>query len=362
MTGPEEPVLSPLGLHLAPDAVNMMTEWRIHGMAAGLVILTGMLGSLLRMAEGEWRNWWRWLHIQPTGRWPLAAWLAATGFSFSALTLAPLPLTIAGLILGLWMWRVLDQTVAMHLSEEERRLTTEMSHWNARGAAERFKVEQDARRRQELADIQSAALRHLMDPHFLFNALNGVLLDLLQGNRESAISNLSAFRRLAIRQLHGSKGGWWSLREEWSVLFDYIQLEMKRIQRPVQLTFVPLPAHLLDVEVPSLMVQPLVENAIWHGLGGTGNATQGELSVEAALWGKNHVRILVHNSSPAVHGSQKKDPQHRLPKRRRHATDLIQQRLQLLRGEHRSKLSIEECGGMTKATLIMPFRQPVDKP
>ena len=177
-------------------------------------------------------------------------------------------------------WTVLHRSVRHHIFREHRRRQQEMRHWQTRLKAEQWIAQQSLMKRRELARVQSDSLRHLMDPHFLFNALNGVMHDFLSGDRTAGLSNLRAFRRLAIDQMEAGRGGWLTLEREWSMLRDYIQLEMRRINRPVEWTLHPSPDALGQSEIPAFMVQPLVENALWHGLGGTAVDGAGQLSVD----------------------------------------------------------------------------------
>ena len=133
---------------------------------------------------------------------------------------------------------------------------------------ERMQARKAELQRLELAEVQLQSLRHLMDPHFLFNALNGVMQRFLREDAPAALRHFAAFRRLAVRQQQAGRDGWWTLREEWRVLEDYIALELDRLAGPWPSTSPPT-CRVEDCSVPALMVQPLVENALWHGLGGT---------------------------------------------------------------------------------------------
>ena len=87
---------------------------------------------------------------------------------------------------------------------EQRRRHAEMAHWQTRVRAERL-AQQSLMKRRELARVQTDSLRHLMDPHFLFNALNGIMHDFLRGEREAGLANLQAFRRLAVDQIQAAE-------------------------------------------------------------------------------------------------------------------------------------------------------------
>ena len=201
-----------------------------------------------------------------------------------------------------------------------------------------------------------------MDPHFLFNALNGVMQDILSHRRKRAVSNLRAFSRLAIRQVEAGRGGWWSLTDEWMVLDDYVRLELRRIDRPLVFALPPLPEHLQTVEIPAFMVQPLVENALWHGLGGTGASGPGEVAIDIHPLPDSDklIEVRVRNSrQTARHRSRTPHQSIRSP-RRRHASDLIRNRLRLLDDSNRCTLTLHELDNATEARLILPCRNGHD--
>lgn len=255
-------------------------------------------------------------------------------------------------------WQV-DRTVSEHLRWEARRRATEKEHWEARIPVERMQARKAELQRLELAEVQLQSLRHLMDPHFLFNALNGVMQRFLREDAAAALRHFAAFRRLAVRQQQAGRDGWWTLREEWRVLEDYIALELDRIGWPVAVDLSPLPVELEDGSVPALMVQPLVENALWHGLAGTDRTAHspGTLSVRATRDAHRRVRIEVYNSRTTSTNSSEPSERDSPPLRRRHAGDLIRQRLRLLGAEHEGSLHLTHAPEHTLATLLLPVRE-----
>jgi two-component system sensor histidine kinase AlgZ len=114
-------------------------------------------------------------------------------------------------------------------------------------------------------DAELRALRLQVNPHFLFNALNAVsALVSAQSNREAKrmLGSLSDFLRATLahdgRHEH-------SLAEELALLDAYLEIEKARLGERLHLTMKTGP-DLLDSVVPYLMLQPLVENAIRHGI------------------------------------------------------------------------------------------------
>lgn len=332
-----------------------------HGLALLWAVVVGMtagiLATALRLDRRQWRKCGQayWLHRTPV-QWPflLLVSLLCMVSAFGQAASWPLPLLGATSLFGFWI--NLDGTVRRHLQKEEERRQSELHHWHNRKPAEEWRARQSLLKRRELAAVQADSIRHLMDPHFLFNALNGVMHDLLKGQHASALSNLRAFKRLAVRQIHASQGGWWSLEEEWNVLEDYLQLELRRLQRPLDWCIAPLDANIKDRTIPAFLVQPLVENALWHGLGGTAESGPGRLTIEAALAGEYHARIVVTNTT--TKSTNVSAPQEiGQPNRRRHATELIRQRLRLIDGQGASKLDIQKMEDLTEASLVVPCRK-----
>jgi LytS/YehU family sensor histidine kinase len=122
-----------------------------------------------------------------------------------------------------------------------------------------------ARLNEELSKAQLAALRRQMEPHFMFNALNsiaGLVRDQRNDAAVSMIVGLSEFLRRASADYHRSKV---TLAEEVEYLQRYVDIQQVRFGERLRVS-VDIPAELLDAQVPDLLLQPLVENAIKHGV------------------------------------------------------------------------------------------------
>jgi len=151
-----------------------------------------------------------------------------------------------------------------------------------------------ARLSEELSRSQLAALRQQIEPHFLFNTLNSIT-GLVRDNRNddavNMIVGLSEFLRRASEDSHRSQV---TLAEEVEYLRRYLDLQKVRFGDRLQVS-VDIPAELSRARVPNLLLQPLVENAIKHGIakrvaGGTVRVTG------AILDGK--LFLSVHNDGP----------------------------------------------------------------
>lgn len=140
---------------------------------------------------------------------------------------------------------------------------------------EKIKAEKEARRKEkevlqltsDLAASQLTALRAQMNPHFIFNALNSVQQFILQGNAYEANRYLSRFSKLQREILNNSDQHFITLDKEKEMLDIYLELEQLRFDENFSFT-IRLDNDLDpdDVYLPPMIVQPFVENAIWHGL------------------------------------------------------------------------------------------------
>lgn len=121
--------------------------------------------------------------------------------------------------------------------------------------------------RQKLAEERLTALRSQMNPHFIFNSLNSIQQFILKGDVESANKYLSQFSRLIRLVLQYSEANFITLDEEIDMLRLYLSLEKTRFGDSFEYNiYLEETLDVDEIKIPNLMVQPFVENAIWHGL------------------------------------------------------------------------------------------------
>lgn len=118
-----------------------------------------------------------------------------------------------------------------------------------------------------LIDLEQKALRLQMNPHFIFNALNSIQGFITENNQPSARKYLSKFARLMRLIMENSAKRTVSLQNEIDVLSDY--LELTRLRFPEKFSFRIEVDEQIDAEaceIPPMLLQPFVENAVLHGL------------------------------------------------------------------------------------------------
>ncbi len=120
---------------------------------------------------------------------------------------------------------------------------------------------------KDLATSQLTTLRTQMNPHFIFNALNSIQQYILQGNVDEANRYLSKFSKLQREILNNSSQQFISLQKEIEMLTLYLQLEALRFGHSFSYEIITdNNLDILEIPIPTMIVQPFIENAIWHGL------------------------------------------------------------------------------------------------
>ena len=122
--------------------------------------------------------------------------------------------------------------------------------------------EQEMRRLATVAELR--ALRAQLNPHFLFNALN-TLGHLMQSAPERALTTLYRLTGLLRAVLRRTDGQFVSLNDELEIVESYLGIERERFEERLRVV-IDVPPALRRARVPPLVLQPLVENAVKHGI------------------------------------------------------------------------------------------------
>jgi two-component system, LytTR family, sensor kinase len=128
-----------------------------------------------------------------------------------------------------------------------------------------FQRTETARLNEQLSKAQLSALRQQIEPHFLFNTLNAVSGLVREGRNDSAVSMIAGLSDFLRRILDDSSRQEVLLQEEMDFALNYLDIQKVRFADRLQLS-VDVPDELYPAKVPSLILQPMVENAIKHGI------------------------------------------------------------------------------------------------
>jgi sensor histidine kinase YesM len=148
----------------------------------------------------------------------------------------------------------------------------------------------------QLAQADLQALKMQLHPHFLFNALHTIGSLVRTDDRETAVRVVAGLGDLLRRLLEDASQQEVPLREELEFIRNYLDIEQVRFRDRLKVTIEAEP-EVLDAKVPHLILQPLVENAIRHGI--APYMWAGHLLVTARRF-EDRVQILVRDDGPGA--------------------------------------------------------------
>ncbi len=151
----------------------------------------------------------------------------------------------------------------------------------------------------QIKDLEAAALRAQMNPHFIFNSLSSIQHFIAENDKDAAISYLAKFARLVRLALHGSVDGQHTLREEIEMLEYYLALEKLRFRG--KFNFLIKIADEIDpddISIPPMLIQPFVENALLHGM--KNKTVGGRIEITFALK-DNILKASITDNGPGIH-------------------------------------------------------------
>jgi hypothetical protein len=148
--------------------------------------------------------------------------------------------------------------------------------------------------KQNATELEMQALRAQMNPHFIFNCLSSINRFILKNETEDASDYLTKFSRLVRMVLNNSKKPFITLEDELDMLKLYLDMERLRFKDSFDysISF----TNSIDIDnifVPPLLLQPFVENAIWHGL--MHKEGQGRLEIKLSIEDRTLTCVIADN-------------------------------------------------------------------
>lgn len=181
--------------------------------------------------------------------------------------------------------------------------------------------------RQKLKEAEMLTLRTQMNPHFMFNTLNSINSFIIENKREAASGYLTTFSKLMRSILEFSKEAFISLDDEIRTLGLYLQLEAVRLEHSFDYT-IKVDPDLKDeiIMIPPLILQPFVENSIWHGL--RHKQEQGNLFITFSKKEERYLKIRIEDDGIGrkAAGAMKKNQTHH----KSYGIEITIQRLEML--------------------------------
>lgn len=208
----------------------------------------------------------------------------------------------------------------------------------------------------QLSSLEMKALRAQMNPHFIFNALNSIQECIVTKNTTTAHSYLSNFSKLVRMILENSEKQFITLADEIETLNLYLSLERLRFDDSFEFRmYVDPEIDTSFVHIPAMMVQPFVENTLWHGL--IHKKGKKDLFINFSQQGSNLICVVQDNGIGRDNAALLKTSNQL--KKHSMGMKITEERLQLL--ETGASISIDDLKdqqGMpqgTKVTIVIPL-------
>ncbi len=197
--------------------------------------------------------------------------------------------TIVGLVVGLLLVIVI---IALLLLRHKARIK-----------------QREAEFAQRQAQLKQQALQAQMNPHFLFNALNSIQMIYVQGDVTRANDYLSDFAHLLRSILDSSGKERIAIAEEVSLLELYLRLEQVRTEGQVDYTITTDATIDASLDhIPPMVIQPFVENAIWHGI--LPSKQKGVVAITLSKPGVDILQCVVSDNGVGIEQSKKQKKGH----------------------------------------------------
>ncbi len=204
-------------------------------------------------------------------------------------------------------------------------------------------VRQQNALQQKTLELERAALQAQMNPHFIFNCLNSIQGFIAANDKGRATTFLAQFARLIRQTLEHSFHKEVSLEDELDYLHNYLSLEHLRFRDVFRYEIVADESlDTYETALPSMLVQPFVENAIVHGM--KGKTGEGLISVRFEPYGKG-LRITIADNGPGISAEQTA-----AGKPKSYGTQLAHRRLAL--ADQYTEASIRSGPGPEGGTLV----------
>lgn len=148
---------------------------------------------------------------------------------------------------------------------------------------------------KKVLTLEQSMLRSQMNPHFLFNSLNSIKLYIINNEQKNAVHYLNKFSKLVRKILEASSLKEIPLQEELETVELYMNIENIRFNDEIDFAIDIDPSiNTSLVKIPSLILQPFLENAIWHGLSSKEGAKIIRIAIRQA--GRGYIEIGIRDN------------------------------------------------------------------
>jgi len=211
----------------------------------------------------------------------------------------------------------------------------------------------------QLIVMEQMALQSMMNPHFIFNSLGSIQNFLLKNKGREAVIYLTQFAQLIRQNLNAVNTPMIILEEEVDRLRNYLDLEKKRLDYKFDYS-IEVEARFEEdrIYIPSMLIQPIAENSIWHGLATL--KQNGFIKIRIQEYSPKSLKILIEDNGIGVRKSNEYSAKNSHHKHL--GMQIIEKRLYLLSKKYNTKTGINYSEGNpnqnnpgTIVELILPF-------
>ena len=220
---------------------------------------------------------------------------------------------------------------------------------------------------KKISEIEMKALRAQMNPHFIFNALNSIQKFIFEKDEYAASQYLTKFSRLIRLILDQSHQEFITIQSEIDLLSHYLDLERLRFSQHFSYQIMLDPQVHSSWLIPSMVIQPHVENAIWHGL--MHKEEEGKLDIRFSTTSQGALQVTIEdNGIGRAKANELRSKQ--VLKKKSYGSTLSSDRLKSFdQWQHTaSSLHIEDLFGVdgeasgTRVTILLPIMDQKDIP
>lgn len=199
-------------------------------------------------------------------------------------------------------------------------------------------LQKEAEYKQLVAETETAVLRLQMNPHFIFNSMNSINSYILKKDVNTASDYLNRFARLMRMILKFAAKPLIAVSDEIELLELYLETEAMRFEKKFSYDF-ELKNDLDPDEfmIPTMILQPFVENAIWHGISGMQN---GEGLIKICFWQENE-SLFASVADNGIGRAASREISQKAKTHESKALSITEHRLQLLEKKNGMEASFE---------------------
>lgn len=148
------------------------------------------------------------------------------------------------------------------------------------------------RQEKQILTLEQDMLRSQMNPHFIFNSLNSIKHYIINNDQENAVYYLNKFAKLIRKILISNTEKHISMEDELETMKLYMSIENMRFSNQINFEIiVAQDINTAAIKVPSLILQPFLENALWHGL--SSKSDDKKIVLDVSKGSKDHVAVTI---------------------------------------------------------------------